>query len=239
LKPVLSKKSTHNLEILHPGIRQTPLDAAFARYRADLIALQRSPATLAFYSCLDRFAWWVAHTARPPDPAQLSANDLQAFFVYARDTTPRWGSSRPNAARPLSVSALKSYWRALRAFFAWLVLEGSLPSSPFAGPVLRRFYTTTLARAPVPAVAPFSEAEVARLLGACHPTGARGVRNEAIIRVLVRTGMRASELCGLRRSDYDRETGRLHVTGAKRSGTRTLPLSLPARQALHRWLDNH
>jgi integrase len=69
-----------------------------------------------------------------------------------------------------------------------------------------------------------------RLLLACRPEGAIGVmgdrtaaRNPAILWIFMDTGMRASELCGLRLSDVNREQRTLRVEG--RSHERWLPLS--------------
>jgi site-specific recombinase XerD len=61
-------------------------------------------------------------------------------------------------------------------------------------------------------------------------------RNVAIILLLVDTGMRVSELCGLRVEDADRGTGELTVLG-KGNKKRRVYMGNQARRALWRYLE--
>jgi site-specific recombinase XerD len=87
--------------------------------------------------------------------------------------------------------------------------------------------------------------EFERLLQACAPQGESGwlaeravARNRAIFWLFYDTGIRVSELCGLRVGDFDRKHGLLTVTG-KGSKQRRIALgNICQRNVLH-YLDRH
>ncbi len=88
-------------------------------------------------------------------------------------------------------------------------------------------------------------ARVERLLLACAPPNETGpfaeraaVRNRAILWVLYDTGIRVSELCGLRLADFDRKHGILTVTG-KGSKERRVALGNNCLRNLLYYLDKH
>ena len=67
---------------------------------------------------------------------------------------------------------------------------------------------------------------------------ARDARDLAIVELLYGSGLRVSELCGLRRDDIDLSRLEVRVWG-KGSKQRLVPLSEPAAAALRPWLENH
>jgi integrase len=76
--------------------------------------------------------------------------------------------------------------------------------------------------------------QVAALLAVCDPATAIGARDRAVVMVLVRLGLRAGEVAGLRLDDIDWANGRLTVTGKARE--HTLPIPVDVGQALAAWL---
>ena len=90
----------------------------------------------------------------------------------------------------------------LRRYFAWCMERGYLARNPLDGLSFRP-------PAPDPP-RPFTRAEIECLLSACH-TG----RERAVVLTLYDTGVRASELCGLRQVDV-LEGGVLRVMGKGR-----------------------
>ena len=104
----------------------------------------------------------------------------------------------------------------LRRYFRWCVEGGYLSENPLAGLHFRE-------PRPEP-VRPFSDGEIARLLAACLLP-----LEHAVIVVLLDTGMRASELCGLRWTDLTEGVVRVRGKGQK---TRFLALSERALVAL-------
>ena len=68
--------------------------------------------------------------------------------------------------------------------------------------------------------------------------GARDARDLAIVELLYGSGLRVSELCGLRREDLDLAQAQVRVWG-KGSKQRLVPLSDPSVAALRAWLQDH
>jgi integrase/recombinase XerD len=128
------------------------------------------------------------------------------------------GMSARTAARRLS---------ALRQFYRFLYAEGLRDDDPTAtleSPRQGRSLPKTL-----------SEAEVDRLLEAARQReGAEGIRLTALLEVLYATGLRVSELVGLRLSAVTRDPRAMIVRG-KGGKERMVPMSPPARVALEEY----
>ena len=87
----------------------------------------------------------------------------------------------------------------------------------------------------VPSFYTFSQ--MVRLCQSPDPYSATGCRDRAILALLCSTGLRASELCGLRGHDFKGD--RLFVHRGKFGHQRWVPISQPASRALHRYLVEH
>lgn len=205
----------------------TPLDRAIARFLREQAAYNAAATHRAYAASLGQFRWWVGHAELPPDPKALTADDLADYLHYCLTTPRRWGSTNAHAQRPMRPESARTYARQLRAFFNWLVEEGTLAAAP----------KIRLPKAPPPQIVPLTEDQIARILGACDPGTARGARDEALVWTLLASGMRLSEVCRLRVADYDPDTGLLTIQGAKGGGLRKALLAvLPARRAMQNWL---
>ncbi|MGE0445516.1 MAG: site-specific tyrosine recombinase XerD [Vicinamibacterales bacterium] len=144
----------------------------------------------------------------------LSRQDLEAFVrdLMAEGRSPR------SVAR-----AVACY----RGFYRFLVIDGRLPASPAedlrpprAWKVLPRY---------------LSVEEVDRLLAQPDVATPRGLRDRALIELLYATGMRVSELLGLRPADINLEASYLTCTG-KGDKQRIVPIGDEARAWVARYL---
>jgi len=81
-----------------------------------------------------------------------------------------------------------------------------------------------------------SAEEVERLIAACKGSTPRRLRDRAIILMLVRLGLRAGDVCQLRLTDIDWQSGTLRVVGKGRYEVR-LPLPQDAGEAILRYLE--
>ena len=115
----------------------------------------------------------------------------------------------------------------VRGFFRFLVLDRRLESSPAddlraprAWPALPRFLTLE---------------EVDRLIAAPDTSTPRGLRDRAMVEVLYATGLRVSELVGLRSSDLNLDAGYLSCTG-KGQKERIVPIGDEAVAWVKRYL---
>jgi len=92
-------------------------------------------------------------------------------------------------------STAKARAKGLRRFCAWLVAEGELSENPMAGMAAPKVDQKV--------VAALSEDQLKRLLKACAGKDWRDRRDEAIVRLMLETGARASEVVGLQSADVD------------------------------------
>ncbi|MGC4942127.1 tyrosine-type recombinase/integrase [Kribbella sp. DT2] len=84
-------------------------------------------------------------------------------------------------------------------------------------------------------VRPLSMDEIQALLGACKGKDFLARRDEAIIRLMLDTGLRASELCGLKLTDVKVVAGTAVALG-KGNRERTVAFGAQTARALDRWL---
>jgi site-specific recombinase XerD len=135
-----------------------------------------------------------------------STLELREFLAYVRnghlEPGGRWGN--PHSTRPVRPRTVRDYHGHLRTFFKWLVREEILTASPMEriDPPISRSDQIT----------PFTTEQVQKLLAAAkkskHPK-----RDEAIMLMLLDTGMRVSELTGLKLADLDLQERRCRVLG--------------------------
>jgi integrase/recombinase XerD len=159
---------------------------------------------------------------------EVDAPDISAWFAHLR-TSPG-GHGKPRSER-----TIQTYARSARAFFHWLVRREILQNNPFD--------RVTFPKVGKPLIQTIEAEEFERLLVACTPTNESGpiaeraaARNRAILWVLYDTGIRISELCGLRIADFDRKRGVLTVTG-KGSKERRIALGQNCLRNLLYYLD--
>ena len=121
---------------------------------------------------------------------QVSSRDIQRWMAWLLD---RYSSSYAS-----------NQYRALQQFFKWLAAEDQLPD-PMAGLAPPRLATKLV---PV-----FTPEELTRLEQACAGRSFTQRRDTAIIAVFTATGIRLSELAGLRCGDVDLRQREITVRG--------------------------
>lgn len=123
----------------------------------------------------------------------------------------------------LSARAVARHLVSLRGFFQFLVREGDLDQDPTAlidSPRLAQALPKYLAAN-----------EIEKLLAQPDPSTPAGLRDRAMLQVLYATGMRVSELVGVRWEDFDSGLGIVRCVG-KGSKERLIPVGKPALRAL-------
>ena len=118
---------------------------------------------------------------------------------------------------------------AVRGYYTWLAQEGAIAENPAARLTPPKVWKT------LPKV--LDGSDVVRLLEAPDRAEPRGARDAAMLEVLYATGLRASELCGLRLSDLRLDAGYLRCVG-KGSKERVVPLGAEASLALQTYLGS-
>lgn len=170
--------------------------------------------TLAAYrSDLKAFAQWLSGQGID-DLLRASRADVMAYL----GSRVAAGASRRSSARLLST---------LRRFYRYQVRQGAIREDPTA-----RVEAPKPDR-PLPGA--LSEAEVERLLDAPDTETAIGQRDRCMLEVLYATGLRVSELVGLRLDQLNTRQGVVRVTG-KGGKERLVPLGEAALSALEDYL---
>ena len=219
-------RNQHTLETL-PARADVAQDPAAKRFADALRAVRGArPLTVENYlRDLGQFAahLWGARGGGPPFDWAAPGRAAAQGFLYAYART---GAKPTSTARKLA---------ALRAFYRFLVREGTLEHSPFAG--LR---PPRRAR-PLPTL--LSESEVARLLDAPAqalrdaPAGLAPLprylllRDRALFETLYSTGARLAEVAALTNDRVDLAEGVCRVVG-KGDKERLCLLGRPAREAI-------
>ncbi|MCX6252978.1 MAG: tyrosine-type recombinase/integrase [Bacteroidia bacterium] len=175
-----------------------------------------SPHTVRSYlNDLDQFYSFLSSLGLPDNPVAVTSHDIRAWIVSMLD----------NNYTTVSVHRKIS---CLRVFYRYLRKEGIVKSDPLEKVVLPKRKKTL----PV-----FVEEEALTELLDNYSFGDNfaGIRNRTIIELLYMTGMRRSELIGLRNIDVDLSEGSVKVTG-KRNKQRIIPLVKPFIQRLEEYI---
>lgn len=168
---------------------------------------ERSPRTLRFYrERLQRFVEYVKPSTQVKD---IGTGDIKAFFSH-QDSSHIYG--------------YHATYRALRAFLKWCVKQGYLLESPL---------TFGAPRLPDVIKPAFTDDELKNVVAACQ--GSLGLRNRAIVLVLVDTGIRRDELAKIRVSDINLDGRLITITGKGRK-QRVLPISPTTLKAIWQYL---
>ncbi|MBZ5740668.1 tyrosine-type recombinase/integrase [Nocardioides mangrovi] len=165
-----------------------------------------------------RYLAWCQTTGLAP----MVRTSLQTWMVHLlqRGNTP---------------GTVRTRHQAVRRFTLWAIATGTLPADPFAGmkgPVHRQKLVT-----------PLSDDELRALIRTCtHPTFRTDEtfhhrRDEAIIRLMLETGIRIGEVTALHTDDLDLPGGRITIRHGKGGRGRVIPVGPATTRALHAYFD--
>ncbi len=180
------------------------LASALEAFCAGKAAEGLSPRSITWYRMIGERLTSRFGAERPVD--SLTPPELRAWLVELRAT--------------LSPMSVAGYVRGLRAWGNWLAADGLAAALALRG----------LARPRVPrkVIEPLSDTDLRQLLGAAER------RDAAIVLLLLDTGLRVSEVVGIRLGDL-RADGGIKVTG-KGAAERIVPVGAAARRAVGGYL---
>jgi len=166
-----------------------------------------SPHTVrSYHNDLDQFFSYLASEGRSAGPESVTSHDIRSWMV----------SMLENGYTPVTVHRKIS---CLRAFYRYMRKEGIVTGDPLGKVVLPK------RKKRLPAFV--GEETLDKLLDEYDfGNDYRGILNRTIIEMLYITGMRRSELTGLRNNDVDIEGASVKVTG-KRNKQRIIPVVRP------------
>ena len=188
-----------------------------AAYRRDLTGFARWLEDPEAYAreMADRYGDAASPHALPAGPAKALAEagkaDIEAWFAFRHEETRATTANRRLAA--------------LRRFYAWALREHRAAQDPCL--------TLVAAKQPPRLPKTLSEQQVDALLRAPDLGQPRGLRDRAMLETLYATGLRVSELVGVRALDVSLNEGVVRVVLGKGGKDRLVPLGA---EAAH-WID--
>jgi site-specific recombinase XerD len=195
------------------------LDELAASFRRDLRADGKASRTITIYcESVALFGHWLIDRHRPgyvPTAADLTRDNIRGFLVWLRDD-----QHRAPATRSIRFASLRRLCR-------WAVAEELIPANPMTG-----MEQPQVPETPVPVL---PDDDIAAMIRACAGKDFDARRDEAIIRVLLDTGMRISECGGMKLADTDLDSGAILIMG-KGSRPRVALFGARTTRAIDRYL---
>lgn len=191
-----------------------------------------TPKTLrAYRDRLRYFTTWLESAHQVVEVGDLRLEHLRGWMAYLKKTPTYRG-------KPLSDESIHSYGQSLLAFCHWLEREEYLEK-----PITTRFSLPRVEKKFIPT---YSVEDVNKLLAACEEGDERKpqlrraltARNKAIVSLFIDTGIRLSELVGLRLGDVDKSS-RVILVHRKGNKWQQVPVSRDGFKPLHQYLANH
>ncbi len=216
LVPLVTYLRDSGLTVPVSKVALSPTEALLARYHRYLVDARALAATS---------ARGYVDLVRPFVTARVVDNGLDWVGLRPAEVT---GFVR-STCLACSVGSAKLVVTALRSLLGFLHIKGLIPT-PLAAvvPSVAGFRLTGLPHALEPG-------EVHRLLAACDRRTRTGRRDFALLRLLVRLGLRAGEVRALRLEDIDWRAGELVIRG-KGDRVERLPLPSEVGQAVAAYL---
>jgi site-specific recombinase XerD len=182
-------------------------------FRRSLEAQNLSPASVRLYTLsVSYFAAFLDEHKMPLVVANITREHCEEFVTdVLRRRTPATAST---------------YYRGLRAFFAWLIEDGELKTSPME--------RVKPPRVPEHPPTMLTDDEIKRLFKACDGNSFEQRRDYALLRLLFDTGLRLSEATYLTVEDVDLDAKHVRVLG-KGSRIRVVPFGRKTAAALDRY----
>jgi integrase/recombinase XerD len=230
-KPKQTKGKDKQASLLSKRRASTTMERAIADYLLDHEGGNSSQKTLQWHqTALGLLRSFLEKEREITLVGEVDAPDINAWFASMRKTPSSRGKIRAERT-------IQTYARSARAFFHWLVRRETIERNPFDRVVFPKVGK--------PLIRIIESEEFERLLVACTPPGEVGpladraaARNRAIFWVLYDTGIRLSELCGLRTGDFDRKHGLIIVKG-KGSKERRIALGQNCLRHLLYYIERH
>jgi len=208
----------------------TDLSTLIEGFHLYCIAEGKQSTTIRWYlGKLRIFLQYLTSNDLPIDTGDLTTTHLRAFLVHLIENVKADENNpmKPTQEAGLSPKTIQGYARTIKAFFSWAAREGYIDQNP--AKLLK------IPKAPRVLIATLSNSQIRRLLSVVDPRTARGFRDHCMMIVLLDTGIRLSELVGLRIDNLDLERGVFKVMG-KGARERLVPFGAKVQTALWKYV---
>jgi site-specific recombinase XerD len=179
-----------------------------------LRATNRAPRTVDKYMlAATQLVRFLAAEGLPTNASEVRRRDVEAYISYLLE---RW---KPG-------TALTRY-QDLQVFWKWVESEGEIDVFPMA-----KMTPPVLPEVPVPVL---GDDELTALLATCDGREFDELRDAAILRLFVDSGMRSGEMAGLKVTDVDIDDDNVAIVMGKSRRPRACPFGAKTAQALDRY----
>lgn len=182
------------------------ISEAIKGYILDCKVRGRSHRTVGWYEQkLNYVARWLAEEEEAQRLEQVTVAMLRAFVLHMQAApVGRTTVNKAGEMSQISPLTVKGYVQVIKGFFTWCYREELIESN-----ITERLKLPSVPDYLIPI---FTENHIRAMLDACDTSTTLGYRDHVIILVLLETGIRISELCGLRvqdiHDDYIRVVGK-------------------------------
>jgi site-specific recombinase XerD len=190
----------------------------------------KSPKTVIWYSRILRYLGDYLKAQGLPDDLDHLKVDVVREFILHLQTKKKWdGHPGLNGGGHLRAISVQTYVRGVKGFFSWLQREGYTEEN--------RLAHLKPPKAPKTLAEVLTDEEVRRILASLNPETPTGCRDRAVLITLLDTGLRLSEVAGIRMADVHIDEGYLKVMG-KGAKERIVPMGGLAQKALLRYIHH-
>jgi len=174
---------------------------------------------------LKGFLWYATTYHWPDNIKAITTDHLREFLAYLRETPHRFNSTCPRAMKPINSTTVQKYYRALSVLFNWSIAEGILETNSLV--------KIKVPRAERKVIKALDNTGVNQLISHFGNTF-EGIRNKAIILILVDCGLRLGELLNIKLADMNMEQQIIKVDG--KTGERVVRYGDTTSKALKKYL---
>lgn len=187
-------------------------DALIPSFEIELKSLGRSPLTYKAYLLgINGYRKWLADNGHP---GVIDRRLVQEWIAYMVDN----GAAAATAASRLA---------GVRQLSKWLANENEIPANPLLG--------VNAPKGTVPLTPVLGEDKLKALVKACSGTELKDRRDEALIRLLAETGLRAAEVVALEMDDVKLSEGLVIVRRGKGDKARVAAFGAATARSLDRY----
>lgn len=193
--------------------RSPDLAVMLPSWQLALAAERKAASTIKIYGDgVNAFLRWCEQTGTAPQLDKMAVQTFTAELLAA--------GAEPTTVRSRQLS--------LRRFASWLTDEGELDTDPLVG--------VKPPKLDAKVVEPLTDDELRRLVKACQGREFRDIRDMAVVKLMIETGLRAGEVVGLQSDDIDLSGGLVTVRRGKGGKGRVVPFSPQTGVAIDRYL---
>lgn len=193
-------------------------------FRRHLKASRKSDGTVNLYARhIGYFLTWLTEHDRPASSKAVTKVDLEEYFIDLGERNTRRNGKEGDRVKPTYVA---TQYRSLQQFWVWMEAEGEITVNPFAK------MKPPHAEDPEVPVMPFGAAQA--MLKSCDGREFVNIRDRAILRLFLDTGLRVSGLADVDLDDLDFENDTIHAI-LKGGRELTLPFGTKTSDALRRY----